>query len=270
VLWEQSGHKIVRCGGCTMMFADPREEGAGGYDESYYRDGHHVDDPHRRALFEERYREVISTLEPPGKILDVGCGTGDFLLVCSEHGWETVGVDISSYAARITRERTRGEAHGGPLADAPLVPASFDVVHMHHMLEHVADPVSTLKSVRELLRPGGRLVIEVPNERNLINLAMRLQRKPMLPSDQPPTHLLFFDPTSLPETVEAAGFVVDAVRQKDLTSAARRHIYRYFDGQGNALSRTVEKLYRLGIPSRLGLGVFLILQAHRPSSERAR
>jgi hypothetical protein len=88
----------------------------------------------------------------------------------------------------------------------------------------------------------------------------------MLPSDEPPTHLLFFDPTTLPAVVTQAGFTVDELRQKDLTSAARRHIYRYFDGQGNVVSRTFELLYRLGIPSHLGRGVFLLLRAHRPTT----
>lgn len=247
-----------------MMFADPLRETGETYDEGYYRQGHHLDDPRRRELFEQRYEDVIAHLEPPGRILDVGCGTGDFLVVCAEHGWETVGVDVSPYAARISAERSGGEAHGGRLEDAPLQPGSFDVIHMHHVLEHVADPVDVLQRIRGLLRPGGRLVLEVPNERNLINLAMRLQGKAMLPSDQPPTHLLFFDPPSLRAAVSAAGLEVEFLRQQDLVTPARRHIYRYFDGRGNVVSRSLEALYRLGLPSRLGWGVFLLMVAQRP------
>jgi 2-polyprenyl-3-methyl-5-hydroxy-6-metoxy-1,4-benzoquinol methylase len=175
VLWERAGHRIVRCSRCSMMFADPLSEPTGTYDESYYREGHHLDDPHRREIFTERYREVISRLEPPGRVLDIGCGTGDFLVVCGEHGWDTVGLDLSPYAARVTRQRTSSEAHAGRIEDLPFAAGSFDVVHMHHVLEHVADPKGVLRQVRALLRPGGHLVIEVPNERNLINLAMRLQ-----------------------------------------------------------------------------------------------
>jgi 2-polyprenyl-3-methyl-5-hydroxy-6-metoxy-1,4-benzoquinol methylase len=247
-----------------MLFADPLREADEAYDADYYEQGHHLDNPHRRALFEQRYEEVLSRLEPPGRVLDVGCGTGDFLRVCKEHGWDTVGVDVSPFAAKVCGERTQGPAFAGRLQEQPLEAASFDVVHMHHVLEHVADPVGLLRYVRSLLRVGGHLVVEVPNERNLINLAMRLLGKPVLPSDRPPTHLLFFAPASLRRTIVDAGFQLRWMRQKDLATAARRDIYRYFDGRGNVMSRTLQWAYSQGIPSRLGQGVFLLALAQRP------
>lgn len=246
-----------------MRFADPLIEADSAYDAAYYHEGHHLDNPHRRALFVERYEEVIASLEPPGCVLDVGCGTGDFLVVCKEHGWETVGVDVSPFAAEVCAERTRGPAYAGRLREQPLEAGSFDVIHMHHVLEHVADPLALLRHVRGLLREGGHLVVEVPNEQNLINLTMRMLGKPMLPSDRPPTHLLFFAPDSLRRTIVDAGLQLGWMRQKDLTTAARRDIYRYFDGRGNLLSRTLEWAYTHGLPSKLGQGVFLLAVARR-------
>ncbi len=268
-IWREGDHSIVRCAACKLMQAHPLAELPLAYDEDYYRDGHHVENPLRRELFTERFNTVIGQAPSGGTILDIGCGTGDFLRVCHDHGWDTVGVDVSPFAAQITRERTGGEAHHGRIQELDLGDERFDVVHMHHMFEHVADPLDVLRHVYKLMKPQGRLVIEVPNERNLINIVQKLHGRQMLPSDKPPTHLLFFEEGTLLRTVRTAGFEIDSIDQMDLTTEARRQIYRYFDGKGNIISRTVEALYSAGMPSKMKLGVFLLLQGRRPARSGA-
>jgi SAM-dependent methyltransferase len=100
--------------------------------------------------------------EPPGRALDVGCGRGDLAAALLARGWRVAGVEPSERAAAIARRRGI-EVLGDTLATAALDDESYDVVVFRHSLEHLPDPVGDLGRVREALRPGGRVVISVPN-----------------------------------------------------------------------------------------------------------
>jgi SAM-dependent methyltransferase len=96
--------------------------------------------------------------------LDVGCGGGELLAHYASLGWEAFGVDLAEEAARAARERG-AVVHVGTLAAAPWAPGSFDLVVYSHSLEHMPEPLEELRRARELLAPGGRLVILAPNWR---------------------------------------------------------------------------------------------------------
>jgi SAM-dependent methyltransferase len=100
--------------------------------------------------------------EPPGRALDVGCGRGDLAAALLARGWRVAGVEPSERAAAIARRRGI-EVLGGTLTTAALDDEGYDVVVFRHSLEHLPDPVGDLGRVREALRPGGRVVISVPN-----------------------------------------------------------------------------------------------------------
>jgi SAM-dependent methyltransferase len=99
--------------------------------------------------------------ERPGRALDIGCGRGDLAAALLARGWRVAGVEPSERAAAIAGRRGV-EVLGGTLATAAL-DESYDVVVFRHSLEHLPDPVGDLGRVREALRPGGRVVISVPN-----------------------------------------------------------------------------------------------------------
>ena len=125
----------------------------------------------KRSLFEKAYHFVknialknklnlINSLQPAkGRILDIGAGTGDFLNVAKQNGWETIGVEPSDKAKAIAlkkevpfvEETTSLESH------------SFDVITMWHVLEHVPDLDSQIKELKRLLKPNGSLIVAVPN-----------------------------------------------------------------------------------------------------------
>ncbi len=98
-----------------------------------------------------------------GRLLDVGCGPGVNLKTFQEQGWDVYGIDLSETAVTIARERVGDRIYYGTLDTAPFDDESFDVVVLNHSLEHMFSPIKTLEGVRRLLRPGGMVVIAVPN-----------------------------------------------------------------------------------------------------------
>ncbi len=100
--------------------------------------------------------------QEPGSALDIGCGRGDLGEAVIRRGWTAAGVDPSDAAVQVARERGI-DARVGTIHSADLPVDEFDVVTMLHALEHVIDPVGDLRAARAVARPGGRLIVVVPN-----------------------------------------------------------------------------------------------------------
>jgi 2-polyprenyl-3-methyl-5-hydroxy-6-metoxy-1,4-benzoquinol methylase len=108
-----------------------------------------------------RYLRTIQKFARGVRLLEVGVGGGRFLEQARAAGFDVMGCDLSPAVCRRVEERIGVKVHCGFVDGLP--PASFDVVAMHHVLEHVEDPVGFLRSVRGLLVPGGIVHIAVPN-----------------------------------------------------------------------------------------------------------
>ena len=125
----------------------------------------------KRSLFEKAYHFVksialkkklnlINSLQPnQGKILDIGAGTGEFLSVAKQNGWDVTGVEPSDKAKQIAINKGVSFVE----AIAQLEDHSFDVITMWHVLEHVPDLNNQIKELKRLLKPSGSLIIAVPN-----------------------------------------------------------------------------------------------------------
>ena len=122
---------------------------------------------YRRLVLRDHLRFVERALresEQSGPVLDVGCGGGLFLQMLAERGRaRVVGLDFSLDAAKAAWWRAGVPAICGTLSQAPLAPGTCAAVTMFHVLEHLYDPASYLDAARRLLRPDGRLVVQVPN-----------------------------------------------------------------------------------------------------------
>ena len=125
----------------------------------------------KRSLFEKAYHVVKNIAlknklnlinkqqSQKGKILDIGAGTGDFLLTAKNDGWETVGVEPSDRAKEIAKKK--GISFVEQISE--LENHSFDVITMWHVLEHVPDLQLQIQELKRLLKPTGTLIIAVPN-----------------------------------------------------------------------------------------------------------
>lgn len=143
-----------------------------------------------------------------GRLLDVGCGNGQFLATMRELGWEVKGVEPDRTAAGIAQERFGLDVTCGSLSEAGLAENTFDAVTLSHVIEHLANPKCVLSECQRLLRKSGRLVLVTPN---IDSLGHRWFRKPWLGLD-PPRHLFLFSPQTLRLCAEGAGLRVVELR----------------------------------------------------------
>jgi SAM-dependent methyltransferase len=105
---------------------------------------------------------LASGIPPGGRVLDVGCGRGVTLSALADHGFEPHGIELSAAAASGADPRAKIRI-APSLATAGYDAGSFDAVLVWHVLEHLRDPAGELAEMHRLLRPGGRLVVAVPN-----------------------------------------------------------------------------------------------------------
>lgn len=148
-------------------------------------------------------------LEPVrgGRFLEIGCGSGDHLAAMREFGWDVEGVDPDPGAV-ATAQRRGLPVRRGTVTEQGFARASFDAIGLCHVIEHVDDPVDLLRTCRELLTPGGRLVLVTPN---IASFGHAHYGRHWLALD-PPRHLRLYTGASLRATVRAAGFVETSVR----------------------------------------------------------
>ncbi|MEZ0007447.1 2-polyprenyl-3-methyl-5-hydroxy-6-metoxy-1,4-benzoquinol methylase [Flavobacterium sp. 28YEA47A] len=153
-----------------MLITSPQPEGAA-LSKYYESDDYISHTDGKRSLFEKAYHfiknialknklNLINGLQDKkGTLLDIGAGTGDFLLVAKNDGWNVVGVEPSEKARSVASQK------GVELKQQAIDFAdhSFDVITMWHVLEHVPDLQNQIKELKRLLKPNGAIIIAVPN-----------------------------------------------------------------------------------------------------------
>ncbi len=124
-----------------------------------------LEEAYRRVLIRDHVAFASKALEDAGGglVLDVGCGGGLFLGMLRERGISVLGLDNSAEAARAAWEQNSVTVLLGDMLRAPIAEGSCALVTMYHVLEHLPDPAGFLRAARKLLRPGGRLIVQVPN-----------------------------------------------------------------------------------------------------------
>ncbi len=137
----------------------------------------------------------------PGRILDVGCGDGHTLAEAKHRGWEAVGVDLVADAVENAVSRYGLDVRRVSLEESGLPHQSFDVVVTTHVLEHQLDGSGFLTSIARWVRPGGYLLIEVPNWSS----ADRWSNKDLWFGLRPLEHLGHYSPRTLARTLERIG-----------------------------------------------------------------
>jgi SAM-dependent methyltransferase len=205
---------VLECGVCGLHYASPMREadaawyaGQADYAQTLGADAATV----LRHVYSDRLAEGIRPTEwlgpnhlaflsrrpnANGCLLDVGCGEGTFLAAASSR-YDAYGVEPDPEAADRARLLLPGRITTGTLADLPPEPANYDAITLFEVLEHLANPLETLVACRKLLRPGGTIVISVPN---------RLRRgADDDPVDWPPNHLTRWTDRAMNAVLARAG-----------------------------------------------------------------
>ncbi|MBI4410448.1 MAG: class I SAM-dependent methyltransferase [Gemmatimonadetes bacterium] len=208
--------RFVTCRTCGLRYQSPRiavEHIGAYYDDEYIahrkksdwglltRFFEYVMDRHDRE--KDRIVRRYATLGPESEVLDVGCAVGTYLeYVRARYGARVAGVDFKDLTGHPSLRHV--EFHCGLFYEQELGADRFDLVTMWHFLEHDYDPLRTLRTARRVMKPDGRLVIEVPR---LDSLTFRLFRE-RWPGLQAPQHTALYDRAALVRMVEKAGLEV--------------------------------------------------------------
>ena len=177
-VFEDKRHgQIVSCRRCGFVFVNPREDQSK-FLEAYRRlspKEYLLEKENRKLIFEENLNLIEKHVERRGKLLDIGCSVGLFLNVAMNRGWDVKGVEISAQNAAFAREHFNLDVISGNIKDLNFERASFDVITLWDVLEHLQDPGVVMTKVHSVLRNHGLCVLNTPNIGS--NVAKRMGEK---------------------------------------------------------------------------------------------
>lgn len=168
----QEHFKIRECKECGLLFTTPRpnKNEIGRY---YKSEEYYSHQENKKGFIPKVYEKVKSInlknkykMTTEGKVkgnaLDIGCGVGDFLHTMEQHDWECTGVEPSEEAKAIAKKRIKAQVLSSEEQNN-LPDNSFDIITMWHVLEHVDALRWQIQQLYRLCKPGGRIVIALPN-----------------------------------------------------------------------------------------------------------
>lgn len=164
--------EIHECTNCGLLYTlpKPNKEHIG----AYYQSENYYSHQENKSGFIPKVYEIVKSINlknkykmatkgmRAGKVLDIGCGVGDFLNTMEQHGWQASGIEPSEEAIVIARKRTKAQIQA-PEEIGNIESESFDLITMWHVLEHVDDLRKEVYELHRLLKKGGRLVLALPN-----------------------------------------------------------------------------------------------------------
>lgn len=169
---SQEEFEIVRCRDCGLLYTTPRPDAS--KMQAYYDSKQYFSHQENSTGLIPRIYEFVKSFnlkqkfklatsgKTIGKILDIGCGTGDFLLKAKQNNWEVSALEPNEHAREIASKRLNVSIIR-PEDISGIPDSSFDVITMWHVLEHIENLQEEALHLHRMLKPGGRLVIAVPN-----------------------------------------------------------------------------------------------------------
>ncbi len=180
----------------------------------------------------------------PGKILDVGCGSGDTLMLLKQLGWDVYGLEIDKNAVRLARERGLNNIELGGCEEIVNFPNNyFDSIRLYHVIEHTFDPRKCLQLIHKKLKPGGEVILGTPNFNSTVS---RLFGKFWYNLDTP-RHLFVFSPKTLSIIIKNVGF------------SRISTVFCSSDGLGRSIIYTLNEMLKKRIDSNKFTLLFFIL-----------
>ncbi len=225
-LFEVKGREFSRCTRCGLVKTDGLILSE--Y-ENYHRDQDYLQSEFLfRNFFLKRVKIIQKFVNRPGKVLEVGSSIGTFLSLFKDRGWEVWGVEPSG-SANIARKRGL-KILNQTIEESRLPKKYFDLIVLNHTLEHFENPIFILRKVKSLLKPKGKIFVDVPNFGGLSASVCRS----MWPYLMPEEHYYQFTTDTLKMVFEKSGFRV-------IFTGSRSGIWDY----GNPIGGLIDKLINM-------------------------
>ncbi|MEM8943661.1 MAG: class I SAM-dependent methyltransferase [Planctomycetota bacterium] len=208
-------YSVHRCPQCTFAYVNPfptTEQLGMLYDSIEY----HAEDRQagdfwkmdseqvEKTIQKERYFYVKYDLPSTGTMFDIGAGWGTLIKYFSDQGWRASGMELAATQTKFAKEKLEVTVHQAAIEQLDdLNLGRFDLITMRHVLEHFANPLATLQSVRRRLHDSSKLIIEVPDYGSWDRRAYGDQWPGF-----GPYHLWYFSRSSLQKLLNAAGFEI--------------------------------------------------------------
>ncbi len=154
--------------------------------------------PNRRADLDYPFKWLSST--PKGDLLELGCGAGGMIEKMREWGWNVTGVEPDAKAVVVAQNKGLN-VQCGNLMDCAFDEGCFDVIIMHHVFEHIENPVEILNECKKILRSNGLLLITTPNSESLGHMRFGRHWRGL----EVPRHLMIYGVHSMKKLAGAVG-----------------------------------------------------------------
>ncbi|MCX8080293.1 MAG: class I SAM-dependent methyltransferase [Bacteroidia bacterium] len=193
---------LIKCRNCSFVFMEklPTEEEL----KSHYETYSYAVDRFVSPLTIESYNALLDEFEKfrkTNQILDIGCGTGYFLIEAQKRGWKTHGTEYSPKAIEILKEKGI-EPHYGKISNIKFADESFDVITCFEVLEHLSNPNEDIKHIHRLLRINGLFYCTTPNFNSIIRYYLKTDYDII----EYPEHLCYFTKRTLNLLMTRNGF----------------------------------------------------------------
>ena len=198
---RQLVHAITRCLDCGLVTLPLSYAPTTSYEDA--ADPYYIEQAPQRIANAHR---LLSLVPKSGRLLEIGCACGFLLVAARERGFSVRGVEMSAWASQYARDTYGLEVHTGTLEAAAIPAESIDVVVMADVIEHLFDPPATMREIRRILAPGGRVLLLTPDVGSVMARLVGPRWWGLLDD-----HYFYFSRSTLRRLLEQEGFAVERI-----------------------------------------------------------